>query len=431
MNIFLLFLTTLFMIGYYVIYSPSQNLEHLETENIIKTSDLRKIAECVIAAQNAAMDGAEYDNQCVDDYAIFSQYICTNANHSVLSSCDGTPAFNYIVTRADRLYEDQQANMLKIIESLYQDKGSFGIYNRDSYLMTADISGKREIAESISNAAHLEDGQLVYIMQYQIPYMYSTPSTPGDPDTCPQDTIAVHRYARWLCLDVNLQSGCPNGFYLENNECKPYGLTQCEINCQSAHCSRDETCVCPEGMNNEAICIASGSLVCPSGTQPVQDEEKKTVYCSPTLQNSGDQSACNNADRYINYSNYVAAPGRTLRIRTVSHCKNSCLIATKVCDEAQGMYNHVCLPDTDKINKDECYPDSIRPEDCTGPNKGIYFGFNQKSYTTGIKNNNGDQINISAILTQIPHKDGKFHCKTCSNGINEGLSVIPFVVICN
>jgi hypothetical protein len=66
------------MAGYYIISSPSQRIIEQETEYSIKKADLRSIAECVVAAQNAAMYGEEFVDDCVQRYEVKSQYVCMN-----------------------------------------------------------------------------------------------------------------------------------------------------------------------------------------------------------------------------------------------------------------------------------------------------------------------------------------------------------------
>jgi hypothetical protein len=89
------------MAGYYIISSPSQRIIEHETEYAIKRADLRSIAECVVAAQNAAMYGEEFNDVCVEKYEIVSQYVCMNEKYNIMS-CDSenskAPTFNFIIT---------------------------------------------------------------------------------------------------------------------------------------------------------------------------------------------------------------------------------------------------------------------------------------------------------------------------------------------
>jgi hypothetical protein len=99
------------MAGYYVISSPSQRIIQHETEYAIKKADLRSIAECVVATQNASMYGEEFTDPCVERYEIISQYICMNDSYNIVS-CDSettkAPDFNFIITTSFALPETEK-----------------------------------------------------------------------------------------------------------------------------------------------------------------------------------------------------------------------------------------------------------------------------------------------------------------------------------
>ena len=128
MNIFLLLLSMLFMFGYYILSSPSQNIAQQDTEYAIKKADLRSVAECVVNAQNAAMYGEQFIDDCVERYKVTSQYVCMNKRYSVVS-CDVDDAeFNFIITTSFELPADEYNNMLEILEQYYPDAGTLGIF---------------------------------------------------------------------------------------------------------------------------------------------------------------------------------------------------------------------------------------------------------------------------------------------------------------
>ena len=420
-------------------YSPSQNLEQLEPENVIKTSDLRSIAECVIASQNAAMNSVSYNDLCVDYYDITSQYVCTNESFTPMP-CDGNnrPYYNYIVTNSKVLDQDLHANMLKVIETLYQDRGALGICRSCSggnasaekpHLITADTSGRRTVSPSIITAARLEDGQLVYVMQYQIPYIYVYPERPGDKNSCPAGTIAVHRYGRWLCIAKNPDHTCPPGltYDSETGECNELPFTLCEEMCKIRNCSEKQTCVCYD--NGEVACTDEAN--CPEGQEPIHDADTDKIVCI-NVQDPGENSPCS-GDRGgdFAYSGSKMASGRTARIKTI-RCDTKCLKASKICNETSGVYEYICLPDPSTISTQrECFPEGGASE-CTGLRKGIYFGFTKNSRTDGLTLNNGEGVHLEKILPDIlnENRDQKFHCRSCDNGINEGESASSIVVKC-
>ena len=119
------------MAGYYIMSSPSQRIMEHETEYAIKRADLRSIAECVAAAQNAAMYGEEFIDICIEKYDITSQYVCMNDKYNVVS-CDSesskAPAYNFIITTSSALPDTEYNNMLEILEKYYPDAGTFGVF---------------------------------------------------------------------------------------------------------------------------------------------------------------------------------------------------------------------------------------------------------------------------------------------------------------
>lgn len=438
------------MIGYYVLYSPSQNLENLETDNVITMADLRSVAECVIAAQNAGMNSTSYTDSCVDKYLDAAsdtqpyRYVCTTATYSP-TPCNDRPAFNYIITYSKQLDSDKHAAMLKVIEKLYQDKGSLGLYQYSleedtAYLITADMSGQRVIEKNIFESAGLDssdyeenNGRLVYIMQYQIPYMYIYPLIAGDKNTCPEGTIAVQRYGRWLCIEANPQASCPHGFALNPATalCDPLYTDDCEDTCTQLNCSSEKTCACYG--DGTAECVSQADIpTCPDGYDLTVDPETN-IYSCVEYQGSEEASPCSEQENTFVYSNPRATVGNTIRVKP-THCNSSCLHPVKICNTATGAYEFVCLPDATKINSKSCFPDGEASECLATENKGIYFGFTQHSRADGILNNDGNQIVVADLLAkgEIPvgSRDNMFHCKKCDYGINSGESVSPFVTVC-
>ena len=70
MNIFIMILVALFMAGYYLLDSPSQNIVTQTTEYAIVQSDLRTIAQCVAAVQNSNINGTDFQDICIQQNQI-------------------------------------------------------------------------------------------------------------------------------------------------------------------------------------------------------------------------------------------------------------------------------------------------------------------------------------------------------------------------
>ena len=87
MNIFLIMLLSLFMAGYYMFFAPNTRVPYQETEVAISTSDLRSVAECAIATHNATISGYEFQDVCVEQNKITSQYVSLDSKKEIID-CD-------------------------------------------------------------------------------------------------------------------------------------------------------------------------------------------------------------------------------------------------------------------------------------------------------------------------------------------------------
>ena len=83
MNIFMMILVAVFMVGFYMISSPSQRVPEQETEYAIRMSDLRSVAECAVAAHNAKIRGTSFQDICIDQNSVTSQSVCMNASKRI------------------------------------------------------------------------------------------------------------------------------------------------------------------------------------------------------------------------------------------------------------------------------------------------------------------------------------------------------------
>ena len=83
MNIFIMILVALFMAGVYMFDSPSQKIEQHATETAISMSDMRVIAQCATAMHNAQINGFDFEDVCVEQNGIVSQFVCLNESMKV------------------------------------------------------------------------------------------------------------------------------------------------------------------------------------------------------------------------------------------------------------------------------------------------------------------------------------------------------------
>ena len=424
MNIFLLFLTTLFMIGYYVMTSPSQNTGNTSTENIIELSDLRSMAECVTAEQNAVINGEDYDNPCVARYGVESFSFCMNENYTV-SDCNVND-YIYVITKAAPIAEEKYGSMLHVLELFYQESGTFGIFVDSSMLLPNSV-GDHTVNSNISSEAELVNGNLTYIMQNKIPSGFQTPSDPNDPDTCPNGTKGMRRYGRWWCVPYNQQTGCTD----EGSVYVP-SLGACVsidpvsvLNCTEI----DNVIQCCSEIEGETICqntpISNVQCSCPDDADRVLNlnlaASKFECICTEPEENP---NTCPENVFVIKATSSTV--GKTVRVPSVS-CGSCERPVFKDCEIK-------CIPDMNKINSRTCYDGD--PNVCKDTEQcGIYFGFTSESGTKGMKDANGNDVDpaiIERFMGYLPHHDKRFHSMRCGDlgGLRSDLTVYPYTAVC-
>ena len=412
MNIFLILLSFIIMAGYYIMSSPSQRIVQQETQYSIEKADLRSIAECVVSAQNAAMYGEDFVDDCVERYNIVSQYVCMNRSYNIVS-CDNEtgkiPAYNFIITTSSPLPENEYNNMLETLEKYYPDAGTFGIFIKPD-LMSADSVSRRTIPQKIINAAELSDGQLVYIMQYKIPEdTIEYPLVDGSDIDCPPDTMKTYRFGRWQCIAYNYKISCTGDTIWD------------EISMQ---CVADETRRPLCANNQTAVLIDNiwectdpfGDKTCPDGMIARLNYSALQWEC---VEDPNTVKTVKKCDNVVKTSRAHGGLGSTLRVRSVS-CTDC---ETAVIDEETcAIY---CVPDPSKLNDAKCYDDDI--EECSGPSRAIYFGFSPKSRIDGI----AALENATVMLDRDHSQNRRFNCMDCGDGtIDTENSIYPFTAIC-
>ena len=412
MNIFLILLSLIIMAGYYMISSPSQRIVQQETEYSIKKADLRSIAECVVNAQNAAMYGEEFIDDCVDRYSISSKYVCMNRSYNIVS-CDTEvgkiPAFNFIITTSFPLPEKEYNNMLEILEQYYPDAGTFGIFIK-SDLMSAGSLSRRAIPRKVISAAELEDGQLAYIMQYKIPEdTIDYPVVDGSNIQCPANTMKTYRFGRWQCIAYNYKVSCTGDTIWDE-----FSMQCVADENRKPLCSNNQTAVL---VDNIWECIDPFSdKNCPDGMIARLNYSALQWECVEDPNARKTAKKCDNVPRMPRSHGGL---GATLRVRSIS-CTD-CEMAV-VNEDTCETY---CIPDPSKLNDPTCYDEDI--EDCTGPNRAIYFGFSGKSKIDGIEVLKDEIITLDRQHSQ----NRRFNCMDCGDAeIDKTKSIFPYTAVC-
>lgn len=412
MNIFLILLSVIIMAGYYIISSPSQRIIEHETEYAIKKADLRSIAECVVSVQNAVMYGEDFNDPCVEKFEVTSQYICMNNNYNIVS-CDmegsKNPNFNFIITTSGVLPENEYNNMMEILEKYYPDAGTFGVFMNPG-LMSAGSVANREIPKKVIDAAGLQAGQLMYLMQYTIPQKtIDYPLVDSSNIVCPTGTMKTFRFGRWQCIDYNYKTSCTGDTIWDPD------LMECVADeSRKPLCSNNQTAVLIDSIWE---CVDPFvDQTCPDGMVPRLNYATLTWECVTDPNETRDVKKC---DNIAIAPNTRGAVGATLRVRSVSctDCETA-VLDSETCET-------YCIPDVNKLADPRCYDGNV--EECSGPNRGIYFGFTLKSKIEAIP----ALQNQTVILDRNHSQNRMFNCMDCGMGeIDTEQSISPFTAVC-
>lgn len=400
------------MAGYYVMSSPSQRIVEQETEYSIKKADLRSIAECVVSSQNAAMYAEDFIDDCVDRFEIVSQYVCMNKSYNIIS-CDTetgkSPTYNFIITTSTALPPEKYNNMMEILEKYYPDAGTLGIF-LDSQLMSAGAIARRDIPQKIINAAKLENGQLVYMMQYKIPEeTIDYPVIEGSAIECPSGTMKTYRFGRWQCIEYNYKISCTGDTIWDDS------VMDCvEDESRKPLCSNNQTAVLIDNIWECVDPFADKS--CPKGMIARLNYNALEWEC---VEDPNARKTVKKCDNLAVNSYSRGGIGATLRVRSVS-CTDC---ETPVVDEET--CETYCVPDPAKLTDSKCY--GYSPEECTGSNRGIYFGFTKTSRIDSIP----ELKNANITLDKEHSQNRMFNCLDCGMGeIDTEKSIYPYTAVC-
>ncbi|MBR5154031.1 MAG: hypothetical protein IKW57_04540 [Alphaproteobacteria bacterium] len=413
MNIFIMILVALFMTGYYLMDSPSQSVQKHNTQYAITQADLRTIAQCATAMHNAQINGFEFNDICVEQNNIRSEFVCLD-NKLKITKCDAgrnrKPAYSYIVTATGTLDEKNHNNMMQVLETHFADAGTFGMF-MDNAVVAGGTSTKRNVPAAIVDEMKLENNQLVYFTQYEIPDAGEqvTVTIPADV-VCPAGTAKTYKFGRWQCVAYNPKTNCGGDMVWDSDlyECVPDE-------------SRKPLC----GTNQTAILVDSvwecvepfPDKQCP--TNMVARLNYNTLEWECVIDPTTDKTIkkCNNVIRGA----VSGTPGATLRIpqSPCTDCERM-VVDPETCKAT-------CLPDPAKIDDAKCYPGATA--ECSGPTRAFFFGFPNAEYIKNVTAVSGLDVPLDGTRAQ----NRKFNCMDCAASeqvIDTEKSRPPYVVVC-
>lgn len=412
MNIFLVLLISVFMAGYYMFFAPSARIPEQETEYAISVADLRSIAECAVASHNAQIAGWQFEDICLEQYGVKSEFICMDSRNSI-TGCDagGTkrPKYSFIITTTNPLHTSDYNEMMEILEQNFATSGTLGIY-QEGIVLAGGTSAKRNVPDAIRKSLNLEDGQLMYMTHYEapVPGRVFTGAT-ADDVTCPVGTTKTYRFGRWQCIGYNLKTSCGGDTVWDATlmECVP-------DESRKPLCSGEQTAVMIDSIWE---CISPFSeRTCPNSMVARLNYETLEWECVEDPNISHATSKCATAgSRAVR-----GRGGATLRLATTSctDCEKM-IIDEDTCDA-------VCVPDESKLTSPLCYPG--RATECSGSSRAFYFGFPNAAYIANV----GGLAASSVPFDSAHSQNRKFNCLDCGAGtIDTSKSIYPYVAVCN
>ena len=410
MNIFIMILSILFMATFFMMDSPSQRVAEQETQYAVEQSDLRAVAQCAVAVHNAQMTNAVFDDICVEQNQITSQYICLNTKFEK-TKCDVVrnkkPAFSYIITATGILPDEAFNNMMEILEAEYADAGNFGIF-QDGVIVAGGTASKRKVPRGIIEELELTNGQLVYLTQYEIPDNQTEYTVnPVSDVVCPVGTAKIFRFGRWQCTSINTKTTCGGDMIWDSD------LMECVADeSRKPLCGGNQTAVLVDTVWE---CISPfPEKNCPDNMVARLNYNTLEWEC---VEDPKDIQTTNKCD-HIRTGTIYGGVGKTLRV-----VQAKCNDCEKMITDFETC-TAVCVPDTSKLTDPRCYPGPA--DECNGPTRAFYFGFPNAQYATHIQD-----MNISVPTGDQYSRNRKFNCMDCGEGvIDTEKSQPPYVAIC-
>ncbi len=408
MNIFITVLVALFLGAYYIFSAPSVRNISAETEYAIKYADLRGIIECTAAVHNANLNGTEFNDVCIEQNGIQSDIICLDKRMNI-TGCGGKSVYNYVVTTSGAIPETQFNNTMTILEKNFADAGNFGVFQSGVVISGSTVTN-RSVPKALVSQMGMSDGQLVYITQFaktEPAAMFA--SSTVDDVVCPVGTTKILRFGRWQCIGYNTKTSCP-------------GDTVWDYNVQD--------CVADDSLR--PLCNSSQTAIMIDGIWECVDP-------FPDRKCAGDTVA------KLNYTTMewecIADPNKAADTKKCSHIKmpvspgrgkSSMGIGRLTCTDCEKMIVDEntcvahCVPDAEKVSSGACYPGDAT--ECTGDDKGLYFGFPDAKYINYVSDVAGKTIIMDSSYSQ----NRKFNCMDCGErGVDTEKSFPPFITVCN
>jgi hypothetical protein len=432
MNIFIMILVFVFMAGYYLMDSPSQRVRDESIDAAVRITEVKSILTCMARAHTAAValdsanpaDAKEVlevkPEECMEKYNVQSVKLCADDRRQVAScapSRTGRNISNFIITTADMPQKKDTNLVLETLSKDFNAAPNFGMLitmQDDSLALLSGNGHRRSIPNSISNAAELADGQLIYITQYSVSMdanLGNEVISQAENIFCMSGERKVFRFGQWECMAENQPALCTGDTIWDSytETCKidpsrrplcPSGQTAVELEDMWQCIDPTPIRECPNGMMAELdyvtlewYCTTNESPVAPTKCAPATIAKRRAT--GGTLMRPG--NLCNNCEKMI--------------------------LDEETCDVA-------CVPDITKVQDPTCYP---RASECRGTGQAFYFGFpSDEAYEAAARENLPELDGVEIPLDGMHSQNRRFNCLDCGTGgrIDDAVSLPPFVAVC-
>ena len=425
MNVFIIIIVFLFMAGWYLMGSPSQNIQEHSIEYAERKTAINSVLTCIahIHAEAVQLDDAlgidqnamiDNDAPCAEKYEALTVKVCAD-DRRVLANCVparvGQAINNYVITTAPPPMGGDLGKVLELLSDEYSSNSNFGVLVAEGKKLWVVTGGgkKREVSAAVAKEAGLQAGHFVYMTQYSVagkPAFSSGKAT--DYINCVGGEIKVFRFGRWQCVPQTAAVVCSGATIWDPDK----GA------CVSDQ-SRRPLC----GMNQTAVMVDDNwecmdpfvQKDCPSGQSPHLDYVSMEWVCQINPAESKAVKKCENILR----GRMVA--GGTLRTSIASSC-NDCeemVIDSETCESA-------CVPVAARARNKLCYAG-----ECNGARKAFYFGFPDAAYTAAARKVIPELMAVEIRMDAAHSQNRKFNCLDCGEGyVDTEKSASPWTAVC-
>jgi hypothetical protein len=428
MNVFILILVFIFMAGWYLMDSPSQNVEKHGIEYAAKRAEIGSILTCIVHIHSEAVKLDSHlqieepvdifnDTPCAERYEVETVKLCSDGRR-ITPTCQPTRAGqsinHYIVSTAPA--PDDMGKTLELMLAEFPNKTGFGIITRVGRNLQMIIGNgtARNVPDFIVRELGLAEGQLLYISQYAVTGRTAlVRETAAALVACPPGQMRVFRFNRWQCAAQGTARACTGATIWDPKT----------GNCVTDYsrrplCAANQTAVFVE---DSWLCVNPiMHTECPTGFTAHLNYETMEWTC---VDNPAEPRQSEQGGRPGRGQGRFQRPGggatpAAAHIEGASACTDcEDAIIDPETDEV------TCVPSVAKLSSTLCYAGRI--SDCPGA---FYFGFPDTGYIAAAARYLPELGNMTISIHHYHSRNRRFNCLSCL--IDTDRSNPPLTAVC-